>query len=362
MASTSINTKPNFRIQFLFEHEAGRSTRLCFSPTSCGNSQLSFSLSLFPGQPTKEFCTKDVGAELTFEAFLQYAIGMTFPGVDQSEIETATFKYQIEEVHKSRWVHFESTAGLGYAIASNESKGYVFISANLVRMGATLSPSPPLRQLVSSSSAVASPASAMVTPVKKKAATVSKCSPAKKKKTTKPRIAGAKGPKVPVEEKILSTLKYLHSINIGTPSRKQIGLLCGYKNILSQGFATALTKLKKEGLIQYPAKGTVGLTEPGIAASALLSTSSDMPKTNADVQERIRSLLSGKEIIMFDLLLDGKYHTKIEIAEAAGYSNLLSQGFTGGLKKLESFDLIEKDSNNKSICLTDNPFPLGRPA
>lgn len=49
-------------------------------------------------KPTKEFGAKDVGAGLAFEAFSQYAVGITFPGLDPSEIERAAFKYQIDEM------------------------------------------------------------------------------------------------------------------------------------------------------------------------------------------------------------------------------------------------------------------------
>ena len=60
---------------------------------------------------------------------------MTFPNEDPDQYN-ATFKYRLEERHESRWVNFENTEGLGFAIQSNQDKGYVFVSVNFVKKGA----------------------------------------------------------------------------------------------------------------------------------------------------------------------------------------------------------------------------------
>ena len=108
MSKSPLTDNPNFRIQVVFEHESGN--------------------------PTKEFKAGDL-SEPSFHALAARTFQMAFPN-DDPDNYNATFKYRLEERHESRWVNFQNTEGLGFAIQSNEDKGYVFISVSFLQKGA----------------------------------------------------------------------------------------------------------------------------------------------------------------------------------------------------------------------------------
>ena len=296
--------------------------------------------------PTKECKASDLGAETTFDALLDYTFANTsFSAEDRNQYK-ATFKYRLEEKHESRWVNFEDTEGFGYAIASNESKGYVFISATIMKKGA-VAPTSLVTSLLSTANASTA-----------KPKVVKKGTKSKHKTPSRSISDGTKS----VEQKILSAMKELLEIKISTPPRKQVALFSGYSNTASKGFANALSKLSKtHGFIEYPDKKTVRLTGAGIAAAGAVSP----PTSNVEVQERIRDLLKPKEIEIFNILCDGNAHLRRDVATATNYTNVASKGFANALSKLSTLDILEypkhpTDSKIKLVQLTDLAFPFGR--
>jgi len=318
-ASPSLSLNPSTRIQLLFENERG--------------------------QPTKEFNAGDL-SELTFDALVAKAFAMSLPNETARDEYSVTFKYQIEERHESRWVNFENTEGLGYAFQSSHDKGYVFISASIIKKGAVA--------LV--------PPSPVVSPSKVTKTTKPKV--AKKAKTTKakaPSPRGTKGGKVPVEQRILSSLKELLDLGITAPPRSQIALFSGYSNVQSASFKKAMKNLNQElGFIDYPDKDTVRLTATGTsqAPSAVAPATS-----NHEIQERLKKMLKDKAPAIFDQLKDGRSHAREQVAATVGYSNMASKGFKDAVKQMLSLNMIEesKEGKKKLIQLTDIAFPFGRP-
>lgn len=317
--SPSLSVNPSTRIQVLFENE--------------------------PGQPTKEFNAGDL-PELTFEALVTKVFAMSLPNETAQDQYNATFKYQIEERHESRWVNFENTEGLGFAIQSNQDKGYVFFSASIIKKG-TAAPVPP--------SAVVSPS---------KPTKTAKPKVAKKAKTTKakaPSRSGS-GTKMSVEQKILTALKELFDIGIMAPPRLQVALFAGYGNVKSKSFANALSKLSKSGFIEYPDKKTARLTQAGIAKTGSVTP----PSSNEQVHEKIKNLLKGTETKIFNELVDGRSHVREQVAATLGYSNVKSKSFANSLSKMSSLGFLayvkdETNSKKNLVQLTDIAFPLGRP-
>lgn len=298
-------------------------------------------------QPTKEFKVGDLGNVVNYEALVAHVAKMTLPNEKIDDIK-ADFKYRLEEKHAARWVVFDSTEGFGYAIASSEDKGYVFLSACIYKMG---SPPPAIKP----------------TPVSPGPKT--KMSVEKKVKSTKFKASSTTTPKTSkkgkgsVEEKILGALKELLEIGITEPPRKQVALFAGYSNVASKGFANALSKLSKTNLyIEYPDSKTVRLTAAGTVAAGSVSP----PRSNAEVQEKIMTLLKPKEIDIFNLLIDGDAHDRKDIATSANYSNVASKGFANALSKLSTLEILEypkdpNDSKKKLVRLTQLAFPFGRP-
>ena len=149
-------------------------------------------------------------------------------------------------------------------------------------------------------------------------------------------------------------------LKILTPPRKQVALFSGYGNVASKGFANALSKLKSQGYIEYPDPKPVRLSSAGLAAAGTVSA----PTSNAVVQERLKTFLTPKECIIFNLLLDGAAHQRHVVAAAAGYSHM-AKGFSNALSKLSTLFMIiyPKDPNDpkaKLVQATDICFPFGR--
>jgi hypothetical protein len=256
-----------------------------------------------PGTPTKEFKACEL-SEPTFDALVTRVFRMTsYDGpLDQYNV---TFKYHIEA---SRWVNFDSTEGLGYAIQNNQDKGYVFLSANIVKKGAT--------------------ALSMVAPSPVRSAKdEAKPRVAKTSRTTKQKTLGSQkgtrtaGPRGPV---ILSTLKNLLDLGIDAPPRLQVAMFTGYSNVDSATFKGAMKKLMLDGLIEYPDKGTVSLTAAGIAQAPSVTTPAT---TNEEVQTRLKSMLKAKGPLIFNILKDGRSHACQQVANTVGHSNVQSAGF-----------------------------------
>lgn len=101
---TTMN--PQLRIQVLLENEAGT--------------------------PTKEFKAGAM-SEPTFDALVALVFGMTSFDTGSLDEYNITFKYRIEERHGSRWINFDSTEGLGFALENNQGQGYIFSLPTLPR-------------------------------------------------------------------------------------------------------------------------------------------------------------------------------------------------------------------------------------
>jgi hypothetical protein len=114
-SSTALtNMDPRLRIQVLFEN--------------------------LVGNPTKEF-KAGLLTEPSFAALRSHI--MTLLPDDEQDKDQMSFKYRIEERHGSRWVSFQDTEGLGYAIESrNQDKDYVFIAVVNENKAAAAVPSP----------------------------------------------------------------------------------------------------------------------------------------------------------------------------------------------------------------------------
>lgn len=137
------------------------------------------------------------------------------------------------------------------------------------------------------------------------------------------------------------------------PDRKMIMGMALMTNLRS--FNTTLLNIKKKkGFIQYD-KDSVWLTEEGreyLGEDALAA-----PADNTAMQAKIRAeLIKGqKPRQIYDLLLNGEWWTKDEIAEGMGIPNNKSLGtYISSLSKV-----VERDS--ASIRLLDMVFPFGRP-
>lgn len=315
--SPSFTMNPHFRIQVLLEKEHDT--------------------------PTKEFKFGDLSGP-PFDALIAHVFRMTSCS-DTLADYNVTFKYELQDLHTTRWINFDSAEGLAFAFQSNQEKGYVFISASILRKG-TVAPTQPPE--VSASKAATKPK------VAKKSRTIKPKAPSPRKSTD--------GRKISVDQKILIALKELFDLGITSPPRLQVALFSGYANVKSKSFANALSKLSKtQGLIEYPDSKTVRLTQAGIVKAGSVTP----PTSNAQVHEKIKNLLKGAETKVFNQLLDGRLHVREQVAADMGFSNVKSKSFANSLSKMSSLGFLEyvKEHGSKKnmVRLTDIAFPLGRP-
>ena len=120
-----------------------------------------------------------------------------------------------------------------------------------------------------------------------------------------------------------------------------------------------LTKLKKQGLIEYPDAQSLRLTTPkGVQAAGSLAQA---PATNAERHERLKKNLKGKQIALFDLLADGGARDRDDVARALGYENKRTKAFENVKGKLSGQGLLSYP-DNQTMQLADLCFPFGREA
>jgi len=198
-------------------------------------------------------------------------------------------------------------------------------------------------------------------------------SPARKSATPKRRkttstggagvTRGGKGGQ-PVRARIICSIAELRALGKPNPPRIEVALFAGYSNASSKGFSNPLSSLKTEGIVDYPDKKSVCLTPYGLEtpeAKAIVP-----PRDNAEVQTRLKALLTPKQVEIFDLLAaDGRPHLREEVAAAVGYSNPSSKGYANAVGKMSTLGLVvyPADSTNprrKWVQLSDMCFPFSK--
>ena len=163
---------------------------------------------------------------------------------------------------------------------------------------------------------------------------------------------------------ILNALMELRALNITEPSKVYIGLMSGYTNTQSAGFVKQLSALKSDGMITLPNGKCISLTQKAVGMIPAV----EAPKTNKEVQDRLRATLKAKSSKskatrsdeVFEALQDGKTMTKKDLGTLMHYTNIQSAGFTKVLSQLSGLKLLEV-VDKSSVRLSDICFPYGRP-
>ena len=190
----------------------------------------------------------------------------------------------------------------------------------------------------------------------KKTQTSSKSSATAKKARTAITKKGKKngGSSTSAADRIVSAVASRRAFGETKANRK---LIMGLATILNKkSFDTTILNMKKKkNWIDYD-KETVWLTKEGeehVSPDALV-----VPKNNDDMQEKIRTdMLKGvkRPCEIFNLMLDGRYYTKADLAEAMGMENNKSFG-----TYMSTLSQVSEREGGK-IRLVDFVFPCGRP-
>lgn len=155
------------------------------------------------------------------------------------------------------------------------------------------------------------------------------------------------------KDRILEAIASRASCGNNKPDRKVIMGMAVIYNVRSYN-TTLLDIKKKTGFIDYD-KTSVWLTAKGkehIGEDALA-----IPATNDAMQDKIRSeMIKGSmPRKIYDIMLDGEWHTRAELAENMDVENNRSFGtYVSALSKV-----VEREG--KRIRLSDLCFPCGRP-
>ena len=165
--------------------------------------------------------------------------------------------------------------------------------------------------------------------------------------------------------KILQAGADIHAFNPDPQDLKQVASDAGYSGIEGKAFRTAITNLKKEGFLTR-SKDIITWTPKGIAT---FPKAKDPPTPEERQAKFFETLCKNPEKlpgglpsddkfkIIFDLLLDGKSHTKKELAEATEYS-IETKKFRNAMKRLEAVKMIDS-ATGKSIQMKEGLFGPG---
>lgn len=146
------------------------------------------------------------------------------------------------------------------------------------------------------------------------------------------------------------------SYSLGNDSLPRAKLTMG-TGLATKTVANNLAKMKTKGLIECPDSKLVRLTPEGIEEAGPLIAAA--PKTNAEYQERLKATLKGKQVQLFDLLADGKTHSRVDVAKCLGYDGI-TKGFVNLLGSLRGKKMLDYP-DKESVQLADLCFHFGRP-
>ena len=157
----------------------------------------------------------------------------------------------------------------------------------------------------------------------------------------------------------------MHQVGIHSVKEKDVLLKTGYARTDSTGYRNAMKELTKDLGHVVKSKGEMSLTEGGhryIAANGLKVKV--MPATMKEHQEQLKEtiLKNAKApekalIALWDVLADGKSHTRDELLAAAGYKRPDSTGYREIMKWFNNLELVEKDGNRYKF--TDKVYRFG---
>jgi hypothetical protein len=159
---------------------------------------------------------------------------------------------------------------------------------------------------------------------------------------------GVSGP----QQRILDALAWFAVIGVTDPRRSPLGAVAG-SSPKSSGFEKNLSTLRTAGLIDYPDRGRVVLTEAGQAKANV----PDLEPTEAALHEAIYRMVSGPQATLLRVLVElrGMSIARDELASRAGVS-AASSGFEKNISTLRSFELIDYPQRGQ-VCATDILFP-----
>ena len=170
------------------------------------------------------------------------------------------------------------------------------------------------------------------------------------------------------KEKLMQALADMSSFGKMTFDVKAVAAQSGYSCITGKAVREALKDLKNEKVFERTKNGLT-LTEEGIKLLPK-ADESNLP-TDEGAQEKMLEQISKsgkskcgaftneeKTKAVFEVLLDGKAHSREELAEAAGYKRIDIKAFRNLINQMTDLGCLEKNEE-KQLQLTDSAWPVG---
>jgi hypothetical protein len=149
------------------------------------------------------------------------------------------------------------------------------------------------------------------------------------------------------QQRILDALAWLEVVGIAPASRPQLAFLVGLRPT-SGGFKNYLGSLRSSGLIDYPADGSVALTDAGRAKAS----PPDAPPTTEELHRQVMGLLGGSQRRILQILIDA-YPSAVDretLAAGVGLS-VTSGGFKNYLGQLRTLGMVGYPSAGCVVAL-----------
>ena len=172
---------------------------------------------------------------------------------------------------------------------------------------------------------------------------------AKASKSSKTKIAKSNGKFDEVKKNIFHYVCKQNQIEDIPVGKEELALAMGFKNPRSEGFAKPLKALISDDMIRPENKGgTIIITEKGRSnmPKDLEVSTLDKSAKHKIFKEIVVSKLGGKNSDkvdqVWDILMDGKEHTILDIAEEMNYKNPRSFGNTKIIQTMKEKGLVEE--------------------
>ena len=165
---------------------------------------------------------------------------------------------------------------------------------------------------------------------------------------------------------ILQAMADLYAVGVTSASLHAVAAQAGYKGIEGKAFRTAVKQLRDAGIINRT-KDEIELTEKGIKEE--MPEAATVPDSSAMQAKLLEHILKEKGVPseekttkVYNCLLDGKPHSKKDLAKLAGYAGDDSKPFRNLMKRMLTLKIVEPVAGRGGLVqATDNNFPFGRP-
>lgn len=175
-----------------------------------------------------------------------------------------------------------------------------------------------------------------------------------------------KGPKEDVVEKILCFLYENHEVGTTSVPEEQVVLVSGYARADSTGYRKAANQIIKIDELAERSSKCWSLTEKGIKVLETKAGPKIKPFSNHEMEVFIKQRIlkmSQKKVpeeklnSVWNVLRDGKVHSREELLLAAGYKRPDSTGYREIMKWMKKLELVETTGTSfKFIAEKVAPF------